>query len=186
MTAAAGARRDLDDWRRLLEACERICPDAVEIEVTGFDPLPDLNRRGRWWSHRFPSAAVTDVVAFGAALAQAEKSAWEAGDGVTATRAFEDRRFLLGDRVVHWLVPYSFVIADGEPIRRIVLEIGDRIRPAPLLTATEGLDPPGEDAFGPLAAPLRIELGSPERWLRLADDHPGTARLWKDLARRAG
>jgi hypothetical protein len=33
----------------------------------------------------------------------------------------------------------------------MLLEIGDSLRPAPTVSGTEGLYPPGEDAFGPLA-----------------------------------
>lgn len=184
-TAADGARRDLGVWRRMLEQAERVLVDAREVDVTGSDPLEDLARRGRWWSHHFPSDRLGDVFAFGVALAEVEVEAWVSDDPVVATRAFEDRRFLFSDRIVHWLVPLTFVVAGSDHIRSDLLDLGDRLRPAPLLTGDEGMHPPGEDSFGPLAVGLRVELGSPQRWSRLQAEHPGTARLWRDLSRRA-
>ena len=183
--ASAAAARDLADWQRLLDQAEAVLPTAREVTVTGFDPYLDLNRRGRWWSHRFPSDRLPDVVAFGVALAAAEGDAWTADDPVVATRAFEDRRFLLSDRLVHWLVPLTYVTEDAGPFREALLALGDRLRVAPLLTGDEGLHPPGEDSFGPLTESLQLELGPPGRWIRLQEEHPGTARLWRDLAARA-
>jgi hypothetical protein len=183
--ALEAATRDLADWHRLLERAEASMPDVREMTVTGFDPIEDLNRRGRWWSHRFPSDRLPDVVAFGVALAAAETDAWGSNDPVVATRAFEDRRFLLSDRLIHWVVPLSYVTEDADSLRVDVLALGDRLRVAPLLTGDEGLHPPGEDSYGPLGMVLRVDLGSPERWVGLQQNHPGSARLWRDLAVRA-
>lgn len=183
--ALDAAARDLADWHRLLERAEAVLPDAREVTVTGFDPSEDLNRRGRWWSHRFPSDRLPDVLAFGVALATAEGDAWGSNDPVVATRAFEDRRFLLSDRVVHWLVPLTYATPGAESMRDGLLALGDRLRVAPLLTGDEGIHPPGEDSFGPRATVLGLELGPPERWIGLQVAHPGTARLWRDLAVRA-
>lgn len=184
-TAAHGARRDVDVWRGMLEQAEPVLVDAREVEVTGSDPTPDLVRRGRWWSHHFPSDRLGDLLAFGVALAQIEVEAWTSDDPVVATRAYEDRRFLFSDRIVHWVVPLTFAVPGCDDIRSDLLDLGDRLRPAPLLTGDEGIHPPGEDSFGPLALPLRVELGTPQRWSRLEASHPGTARLWRDLSRRA-
>jgi hypothetical protein len=182
--AAEGARRDGEVWSRMLALAEVILPDAREVDVTGFDPLDDLTRRGRWWSYRPHDATLPTVLAFGVALAEAECAAWKRDDPVVATRAFEDRRFLFGDRLIHWVVPLTYAGSDARELRETLLVVGDRLRPAPILTGDEGLHPPGEDSFGP--APLTVRLGSPQRWELLAAAHPGTARLWRDLARRAG
>jgi hypothetical protein len=179
------AARDLADWHRLLERAEAVLPDVREVTVTGFDSSEDLNRRGRWWSHRFPSDRLPDVLAFGVALAAAEGGAWKSNDPVVATRAFEDRRFLLSDRLIHWVVPVTYVTKGAESIRDGLLALGDRLRVAPLLTGDEGIHPPGEDSYGPRGTALRIELGPPERWIGLQESHPGSARLWRDLALRA-
>ena len=184
--ASDTAARDLADWQRLLELAEAAMPGVREEMVTGFDPIEDLDRRGRWWSHRFPSDRLADVLAFGVALAVAERDGWDTDDAVVATRAFEDRRFLLSDRLIHWVVPLTYVTTDADALRDGFLALGDRLRVAPLLTGDEGIHPPGEDSYGPLAMALRIDLGSPNRWLRLQRDHVGTARLWRDLALRAG
>ena len=169
----------------MLDQAERLMVDAREVDVTGFDPLSDLARRGRWWNHRFPSDHLVDAFAFGIALAQVEVDAWTSDDPVVATRAFEDRRFLFSDRIVHWVVPLTFVVAGSKDIRSDLLDLGDRLRPAPLLTGDEGVHPPGEDSFGPLSLVLGVELGPSLRWSQLAAEHPGTARLWRDLSRRA-
>ncbi len=182
--AADGARRDLTAWSQALSLSESQLPGARESTVTGFDPLDDLNRRGRWWAHRFDVGGLIEVVAFGVALAMAETDAWQRDDPVVATRAFEDRRFLFSDRLVHWVVPLTFVTAGTEQLRDLLLAMGDRLRPAPVLTGAEGLYPPGEDSFGPLSSGLRIELGPPGRWRALAVTHPGTASLWLDLEAR--
>lgn len=187
MSAATdGARRDMDAWRRLLSLVEKGLPDAREAAVTGFDPRADLDRRGRWWGHRFGTGSLVEVVAFGVALATAETEAWAADDPVVATRAYEDRRFLFSDRVVHWVVPLTFVTEGTTRLREELLALGDRLRPAPLLTGDEGIHPPGEDSYGPRTSRLRVALGPAARWSELAGDHPGTARLWRDLAVRAG
>lgn len=184
-TAVDGANEHLAAWRRLLELAESELPASREVDVTGFDPRPDLDRRARWWGHRFDSDRLPAVLAFGVALAGAEVEAWTSKDGVVATRAFEDRRFLLSDRLVHWVVPLTFVTA-AAGLRDELLDLGDRLRPAPLLTGDEGLHPPGEDSYGPLTLTLAVDLGPAERWARLRRGHPGTARLWRDLERRAG
>lgn len=185
--ATEGASADRTRWADALSLVEGPMADAVEADVTGYDATPDLERRARRWGHRMPSSTLPDVLAFGVALADVEIESWGEDDPVIATRAFEDRRFLLSDRVVHWVVPLSFVF-DGpgtEDLRSALLELGDRLRPAPAMTGTEGLHPPGEDSYGPTARGLVIGLGDPARWTALAADHPGTARLWLDLARRA-
>ena len=183
--ASDATARDLAAWRRLLDEADAVLPDARESTVTGFDPREDLNRRGRWWSHRFPSDRLPDVLAFGVALATAERAAWTSNDPVVATKAFEDRRFLLSDRLIHWLVPLTYVTAGTESMRDGLLALGDRLRVAPLLTGDEGIHPPGEDSFGPVNTALRLDLGPPGRWTDLQGAHPGTARLWRDLAVRA-
>jgi len=164
-----------------------VFPLAREVDVTGFDPGEDLDRRTCRWGHRLPSTALPDVLAFGVALADVEMGAWDTDDPVAATRGFEDRRFLFSDRLVHWVVPLTFVHpgADSDSLRTIMLTLGDRLRPAPAVAGGEGLQLPGEDSYGPVDVPLRVSLGDPDRWRRLTDHHPGTARLWNDLARRA-
>ena len=119
--------------------------------------------------------------------------------------------------------------AEAHRLRDLLLDIGDRMRIAPVLTGDEGLHPPGEDSIGPEldgpldrvgrlatgvvlfqstlrsltsgavseASPLVTDLTAAQRedlamlhavaaarWARTANRHPGTERLWRDLALR--
>lgn len=210
--------------------------------VRYYQPDADLERRARYWGYEFGERDLADLCRLGAALARAEAEAWERDEPHIATRAYADRRFLLGDRLLHWAVPWLEAAgrchpperAAAEPARLTLLDLGDRLRPAPVLTeGTEGLFAPGEDSYGPTEPPAplgdfllsvwsgRVVMkatldslcGSPEpdrtvprswlddpdmstllsvmyevaapRWERMAVEHPGSARLWLDLAGRA-
>ncbi len=204
-SAAAAARAEAEVWAGLVGAG---LPEATEADVVRFhDPGPDLDRRAAAWGHGFAGYQLAALARFAAALALAEADAWDADEPHVATRAYEDRRFLLGDRIAHWAVPWLDAIgAAGE--RDALLALGDRLRPAPLLTSTEGIVPPGHDEYGPLPddVPLDdllgsvwsglVQLGRPlpdparydgaaARWEGLATAHPGTAALWAALAGRA-
>jgi hypothetical protein len=217
-------------------------PPTEAAVVRYYQPDDDLEHRARYWGYQFGEGDLADLCRLGAALARAEAEAWERDEPHIATRAYADRRFLLGDRLLHWAVPWLEAAgrchpserAVAEPARLTLLELGDRLRPAPVLTeGTEGLFPPGEDSYGPTEPPaplldfllsvwsgrvvmkatldslggaqlqnravpddwiadrdmralLRVtyEVAAP-RWSRVAREHPGSARLWLDLAERA-
>jgi hypothetical protein len=217
-------------------------PPTESAVVRYYRPDDDLDRRARYWGYDFGERDLADLCRLGAALARAEAEAWEHDKPHIATRAFADRRFLLGDRLLHWAVPWLDAAARchpaeqeaAEPARLTLLELGDRLRPAPVLTeGTEGLFAPGEDSYGPLEPPaplpdfllsvwsgrvvmkatlnslggidlgervvpaewltdsdmrtlmgVMFEVAGP-RWERVAQEHPGSARLWRDLADRA-
>ncbi len=208
MTAAGSASGEAEFWRAAAESLsdiqESVGSELTEMAVTGFDPRPDLARRARRWSHRFDDHSAVSLTAFAAGLAEVESGAWERDDPIIATQALSDRRFLFGDRIVHWLVPVLLAIAEdsvaASALAGELLDLGDRHRPAPALTGSEGLYPPGHDSIGPIVesldgAPLlngwitdrvHIELfrQAGERWRTCAEQHPGTARLWLDLAAR--
>lgn len=238
MTAAERARVDIDRWIGVAQRSALLAtlqPGASERDVTGFDPEADLRRRAGRWSHDLVDSGLGEVSRFAAGLAAVEADAWEGDDPVVATAAFEDRRFLFSDRVVHWAVPWADVAGRCHPemrevaheLRDTLLVMGDELRPAPLLTGDEGLHPPGEDSFGPIPGDRSLRVlgcgtvlfeatvtslgarGEPAwavlenptpslrrdlathfeavaaRWRTMSDEHPGTARLWRDLARRA-
>jgi hypothetical protein len=218
MSAAAKARDEADRWSFVLSLAELLAsgwdrPDPTEAAVAGFDPEADLERRARAWSHRVDTPTLPALLEFGAALCIAEAEAWEAGDRVTATKALEDRRFLLGDRVLHWAVPWLVTVgstqADWAPEAMAavesLLELGDTHRVAPALAELEGLVPPGHDSLGPLPEGLvteyvgggwlfqdpQTQVGSEPYeaaaalWEQMAEGHPGSERLWRDLAARA-
>jgi hypothetical protein len=217
-------------------------PPTESDVVRYYQPDQDLERRARYWGYEFGDRDLADLCRLGAALANAEAEAWEQDEPHIATRAYADRRFLLGDRLLHWSVPWLDAAARchpeereiAEPARLRLLELGDRLRPAPALTAgAEGLFAPGEDSYGPAEPPVSAadyllsvwsgrvvmkatldslggtslpdrkvpaewltqadrrqllqvmyEVAAP-RWQRLALEHPGSARLWLDLADRA-
>ncbi len=199
-------------------------PAGFELEVTGFDPGPDLARRGGGWGFGFVDGSLGELCRFGAGLAAAEARAWDGDDPVIATRAYEDRRFLLTDRIASWAVPWADVGGRCHPplrrsltrVRDGLLDLTEKMRIAPLITGDEGMYPPGEDSYGPFpprshdlrllasgtvlfeatlasldqAGDLAGDLASlfenaEARWLALAQVFPGSARLWRDLARRA-
>lgn len=219
MSAAAAARDEAELWASLIEVegdgWDGLAPTEAAT-VAFFDPADDLDRRAARWSHDLPDHRLGSLAAFAAGLALAEADAWERDEPHIATRAYEDRRFLLGDRIIHWAVPWLDAVAEERPDRRnemldhrtILLEIGDRLRPAPALTEREGTVLEGHDAFGPLDPPGSIgtvrtglvlldaratdEPGlaarheaAAARWRGLAATHLGTAQLWNDLAARA-
>ncbi len=217
MSAADSARAETDQWAFIADLAQLLTQgdDVVptELTITGFDPSQDLDRRIRPWSHPLPDHSLASLARFAAGLAQAEADAWEGDDRSVATRALEDRRFLLGDRIVHWTVPWLVSLGVAEPasgpetlaVVERLLDFGDQHRPAPALTGSEGLFPPGCDSIGEIPSRLdvttfangwlfanpRSEVG-PEPftaaaalWTELADSHPGTAQLWQDMATRA-
>lgn len=204
MTATERAASEAEFWRDVatsLSGAEHRYP-MTEQSVTGFDPSDDLAKRARRWSYQFDDHTAVALATFAAGLAAAEAEAWSRDDPIIATQALSDRRFLFGDRIVHWLVPV-LLAADDVPASELaeqLLALGDRHRPAPALTGTEGLYPPGHDSIGRLVdsideAPLLngwvaedVDVEGYERaaelWRSFAEQHPGTARLWLDLAAR--
>jgi hypothetical protein len=239
-SAVTAARVEAEQWIELARRWRRETWDDVvpsELAVVGFfDPGSDLDRRARQWGHQFTGRELADLAAFSAGLAAAEADGWETGDHPLATRTYTARRMLLGDRLLHWAVPWLDAMGRCYPQRReaafesrdVLLAFGDRLRPTPVLTGSEGLVPPGEDSFGPTGVDADLDrylrsvwsgvvvldatvrsltagqgrgdlLGDPgrerdlatlydvaaARWRGFIPRHPGSARLWADLADRA-
>ena len=219
MTAASErAACEADQWIELAEWLESILSfgvkPATELSLTGFDPAADLARRTRRWSYALPDSSASAIATYAAGLARSESEAWSRDDPVVATQALSDRRFLLGDRFIHWVVPWLLPTALGsggaaslaDEIVGRLLELGDQHRPAPAMTGNEGLFPPGHDSIGPFPAdvdPTSLLSGwvfveglsyhdardeyrkAALLWREMAVSHPGTAQLWADLASRA-
>jgi hypothetical protein len=249
-SAPEAAHAEARDWAGLSRAWQPadhpglwndLPPNEREV-VRFYQPDGDLERRAAYWGYTFEAADLADLCRMGAALARAEAEAWERDEPHIATRAYADRRFLLGDRLLHWAIPWLDAAGRCHPPERenaeralsALLGLGDHLRPAPALSdGTEGLFLPGEDSYGPthpgiplssyllsvwsgrvvmratlsslggrplaertvppgwLTDPAMRELirvmyeVSAPRWARLAHEHPGSARLWLDLARRA-
>ena len=135
-----------------------------------YDPASELERRTRYWQYDCAGHDLADLARFSAGLAQAEADAWLEDRAHIATKAYEDRRFLLGDRILHWAVPWLEMVRQWHPDRSelasatvaALLDMGERHRPAPALTGTEGLVVPGFDGYGPIDSgePLAIHVQS--------------------------
>lgn len=168
-SAVAAARAEAELWIDLARGWRLTNWDDVaptEQAVVGFvDPGADLDRRASQWGHEFTGHELADIAAFCAGLAAAEADGWQRGDHPLATRAYTERRMLLGDRVLHWAVPWLDAIGRCYPElrgaafsgRESLLDIADLSRPAPALTGSEGLAPPGEDSYGPIG--IDADLG---------------------------
>ena len=219
MSASDTASAEVDDWAWIASLAEDLADvsavPATEQALTGFDPTDDLARRTRGWMYSLPDNTLAELARFAGGLAQAEASAWERDDPSVATRALSDRRFLFGDRIVHWAVPWALAhsdatahgtaTADGKALTARLLTLGEHHRPAPEMSGGEGLHPPGTDSIGPIAQGAEAcsllagwVLTEPTRarnrdqfvtasatWKELAETYPGTARLWMDMSARA-
>jgi len=203
-TPAASARGEAARWADAADAVRslgNIVPIPSEKEVVRyFDPALDLGKRAARWGNELPDHRLTTLARFAAGLAVAEAEAWEQGKADVAVRAYADRRHLAGDRLIHWAVPWLIAVAEAHPgvsqsaegAAQILLEIGDSLRPAPTLSGTEGLYPPGEDAFGPLAIERPVGEYLYSLWsgvalvgsgsVQVTADAPEAARDWEALA----
>ena len=137
-----------DSVEKLLDGWDDLRP-AEALVVDLWNPAPDLQRRAMSWDHEFSTGELPELLLFAAGLALAESQAWEQDRPDVATRALSDRRFLLGDRILHWAVPW-LVAVDAPEALEALLGLGDLHRPEPELSGNEGLTAPGEDRFGPL------------------------------------
>jgi hypothetical protein len=158
----SGAEQEAAWWigfaRRWVKQLPAELPPSEAAVVRFYDPGEDLQRRAGRWGYQLGLADLSDLARFAAALARAEARAWADDEPHIATRALEDRRFLVGDRILHWAVPYLDAIGRCYPEMREhahadrddLLQLGDTMRPAPALVGREGMSVPGEDTFGPL------------------------------------
>jgi hypothetical protein len=200
--AADAARAEAERWAEVVRALE-VAP--FETAVTGVDPGAELGRRGDRWSYRFATGDLAEVCLFAAGLAVAEAEAWNDDDPIIATRAHEDRRFVAGDRVVWWAVPWA--LEANPAVAEMLLELGESLRVAPALVGTEGLVVPGHDTLGPIepdrplddwlatvlsgavlhGRPPTVDIyrTAESMWTEMTWRWPGTAQIWIDLAARA-
>lgn len=119
----------------------------------------------RQWGYQPRDLRLSDIALFAAGLARAEAEAWELGNEHIATQAYSERRFLLGDRILHWAIPWLRAAESTKTVaalasQQLLLSLGEQHRPAPLLADGEGLTAPGEDSYGSIeiTAPLRERL----------------------------
>ena len=244
MTAANRAAGEAAGWMELSRRWtgRDVGPGPRERDVVVVhDPTGDLHRRMGSWGYVPGRLDLADLARFAAALAGAEADGWRDGDGPVASRAAAERRFLLGDRILHWAVPWLVAVGDEHPDlgdraagdAGWLLDLADHHRPAPGLAGEEGRFPPGHDALGPVDADadmvhrLRSVLSgavlldltvarcganpalerddldevvkssdgrrslcgvyedAARRWSGTAQEHPGSAEIWRALERRA-
>lgn len=168
--AADSAAADLATWAGIAERWTGDAnpdvwddlPGSEGLVIPEVNPRDDLERRARRWAYPLREGDLADTALFAAALARAEVGAWESGDGVLATQAYEERRFLAADRIVPWAVPWLLAVARCFPENRVdatgaagaLVAIGERHRLAPALAGAEGLHLPDHDGYGPLPAPV--------------------------------
>ncbi len=143
-------------------------PPTEKAVVVYFDPLEDLRSKAARSGFQLEDASLPALARFASTLAEAEGRHWEAGEADLATRAYEQRRFLVGDRMIHWAVPWLDVVGRCYPETRksahadrdFLLEVADEMRVEPVVSGRVGLVIEGEDAFG------RIEVADDlDRWL---------------------
>lgn len=222
--AAASADSEADQWIELVDMWRHptdllVVPREADV-VRFFDPADDLRARMDQWGYAPGDLTLSDLALFSAGLAKAEADAWRLGNEHIATQAYSARRFLLGDRILHWAIPWLRAAEAVDPVpalltQQFLLGLGQRHRPAPLLADGEGITAPGEDSYGPvdideplherlrsvwsgqvLAGSLDLQLRNRVKlaatyaeaaadWRVLAETYPGSARLWRDLGRRA-
>jgi len=192
-TASEIARAEAAGWVELARHWTESGPTETAV-VLFYDPKTDLERRASEWGYTMDGVDLSALALFAAGLATTEAEAWEEETLDVATRAYEARRFLLSDRIIHWAVPW--LIAGGaDDDARFLLDLGDVMKVAPKLPGSEGLQIEGEDSFGPITHIDGLLSGwvgnsvPPDNvtrfWNNLAADHPGSAQLWLDLAARA-
>ena len=200
--AILAAVREVEAWERIVALVEEAFPEGgpPESSVVRFhDPGRDLAARGARWGFTPATGSLAEVVRFAGGLALAESEARRDGESDVALAAFVERRRLVGDRLVHWAVPWLLAASSGEGdgagvAARLLLEVADALRPAPAVGGTEGLFPPGEDSYGPVEFEAPIDELLVSVWSGLAaaepgqlpdrdaDDYEAAAPAWRHLA----
>ena len=203
-TATERAQAERELWVDLVDHwSEEVVPDLwadrapTELDIVVFyDPAEDLARRAGEWSHQLPGNDLSSLASFAAGLATAEADGWETGTRDIATRAYEARRFLLADRIVHWAVPWLETVGLGHEIHRkialadrdILLALADEARVAPLIPGREGIHVDGEDSYGPTSPGANLSDWERSLWsgaiVMKSGSRLGLAGLFEDAAKR--
>ena len=165
-------------------------PPTEKAVVVYFDPAADLTKKAGRSGHDLQDASLPSLARFAAELAGDEGRHWAAGAADLATRAYEQRRFLVGDRVVHWAVPWLDAVGRCYPVTReeahadrdFILAVADEMRVEPATQSRVGLVIDGEDAFGRLEVTDNLE-----NWLRsLWSGHLILDATWASLSHQRG
>ena len=200
--ATIAADNEAAAWERVVTLVESGFPAGgpTEASVVRFhDPSADLEARAARWGFTPVTDCLDEVARFAGGLALAEARARRDGQADIALAAYVERRRLVGDRLVHWAVPWLLAASaqpgdDAGTAARLLLEVADRLHPVPATGAVEGLYPPGEDSYGPVDPPVPIDQLLTSVWSGQAagdtrgcvdrgpDDFAAAALIWRRLA----
>lgn len=147
-------------------------PPTEKAVVVFFDPIEDLTSKARRSGHDLEDDSLPALARFAAQLADGEGRHWSAGEADLATRAYELRRFLIGDRLAHWAVPWLDAVGRCYPATReeahadrdFILAVADEMRIEPAISGRVGLVVEGEDSFGPLETPHELDTWLNSLW----------------------
>ena len=200
--ATLAATSEAAAWERIVALIEGTFPEGgpTEASVVRFhDPRLDLEARAARWGFSPGTGSLVEIARFAGGLALAEAEARRNGDADIALAAFVERRHLVGDRLLHWAVPWLLAVSagpqdDAGTAAKTLLELADRLRPVPAAGGTEGLFPPGEDSYGPVEPPAPVDQLVRSVWSGMAAFDPGegperdgaefeaVAPMWRRLA----
>lgn len=207
-TASERAQLEADAWLRLTRWSADAAPDLYEDRparerdvVVYFDPSDDLARRARDAGATAIAPELDGLARFASQLARDESEAWATGVPDAAMRAYHVRRNLVGDRILHWAVPWLESVGRCYPAYRDtahadrdwLLDLGDEMRVLPGFAHGEGLTLPGEDSYGPTSLDVpwsswirsvwsgRLVLDTTLASMGCDPDHPSEDQL-SDLA----
>lgn len=165
-------------------------PPTEKAVVVYFDPIEDLRNKALRSGHDLEDTSLPALARFAAELAGDEGRHWAAGEPDLATRAYELRRFLIGDRIVHWAVPWLDTVGrcypgtreEAHADRDFLLAVADEMRIEPAVSGRVGLVIEGEDSYG------RIEMvDAIDRWLSsLWSGHLMLEATWASLRSEGG
>lgn len=166
LTASERAGAEADYWAGIAEHWRQVGipelwadrPPTEKDVVLFHDPALDIARRASDWGYAVEGDDLSSLALFAAGLAVAEERAWDEGTPDIATRAYEARRFLIGDRIVHWAIPWLDAVGRSYPgygevafsDRDLILGLADEAKVAPAAPGPEGLFVDGEDSYGPI------------------------------------
>lgn len=169
-------------------------PPTEKHVVVFFDPRADLQKRAERWSHDLTGLDLSSLALFAAGLAEAESVGWASDARDVATRAYEDRRFLLSDRVLHWAVPWLGAVErefrthqdTARTDREFMLQLAEEMRLAPEIEGTEGLILDGHDSLGPTAAHSNLDLWTSSLWSGdlVLNEHRSPVERYEEAAER--
>jgi len=166
LTASERARAEADYWAEIAERWTQVKvpelwadrPPTEKNTVLFYDPSQDIARRASEWGYAVESNDLSSLALFAAGLAVAEERGWDEGTPDIATRAYEARRLLIGDRIVHWAVPWLDAVGHNYggyaevafSDRDLILGFADEAKVAPATPGPEGIFVDGEDSYGPI------------------------------------